>query len=100
KVSHPDFGSHLGGPQPSHKMNHLRKHFSSICPPSTLNIFPVPAVEKHPPSMMLPPPCFAVGTVYWGRCAVVVLEGSTELCLVSSEQTTFFHTLLCLLHGL
>ena len=24
---------------------------------------PVPAAEKHPHSMMLPPPCFTVGTV-------------------------------------
>ncbi|XP_061553466.1 phospholipid-transporting ATPase ID-like isoform X4 [Phycodurus eques] len=31
--------------------------------PSTGTSRPVPAAEKHPHSMMLPPPCFTVGTV-------------------------------------
>ncbi len=28
--------------------------------------WPVPELEKQPHSMMLPPPCFAVGMVFWG----------------------------------
>ncbi len=31
--------------------------------PSIATSRPVPAAEKHPHSMMLPPPCFTVGTV-------------------------------------
>ena len=31
--------------------------------PSILTSLPVPAAEKHPHSMMLPPPCFTVGMV-------------------------------------
>ncbi len=31
--------------------------------PSIATSHPVPAAEKHPHSMMLPPPCFTVGTV-------------------------------------
>ena len=34
--------------------------------PSTLTSFPVPAEEKHPHHMMLPPPCFTVGMVCSG----------------------------------
>ena len=40
--------------------------------PSTQTSFPVPAEEKHPHSMMLPPPCFRVGMVCSGWCAVLV----------------------------
>ncbi len=31
--------------------------------PSIATSRPVPAAEKHPHSMMLPPPCFTIGTV-------------------------------------
>ena len=33
--------------------------------PLTQTSFPVPAEEKHPHSMMLPPPCFTVGMVFF-----------------------------------
>ena len=35
--------------------------------PSILTSFPVPADEKHPHSMMMPPPCFPVGMLFSGR---------------------------------
>ena len=38
---------------------------------SILTSLPVPAVEKHPHSMMLPPPCFTVGMVFDGWWAVL-----------------------------
>ena len=38
--------------------------------PSMLTSLPVPAAEKHPHSMMLPPPCFTVGMVLAKWCAV------------------------------
>ena len=39
--------------------------------PSILPSLPVPAAEKHPHSMMLPPPCFMVGMVLNGWWAVL-----------------------------
>ena len=36
---------------------------SSFIFPSILTSLPVPAAEKHPHSIMLPPPCFTVGMV-------------------------------------
>ena len=47
--------------------------------PSILTSLPVPAAEKHPHSMMLPPPCFTVG-VYWP---------GDEQCLVSFKHQTW-----------
>ena len=34
--------------------------------PSILTSLPVPAAEKHPHYIMLPPPCFTVGMVFFG----------------------------------
>ena len=42
--------------------------------PSTLTSFPVPAEEKHPHSMRLPPPCFTVGMVCSGWWAVLLFH--------------------------
>jgi hypothetical protein len=45
------------------------KNFTYLAPsiiPSILTSFPVPADEKHPHSMMLPPPCFTVGMMFLG----------------------------------
>jgi hypothetical protein len=36
-------------------------YFAPFIFPSILNSLPVPASEKHPHSMMLPPPCFTLG---------------------------------------
>ena len=38
-------------------------YFAPFLFPSILTSLPVPAAEKHPHSMMLPPPCFTVGMV-------------------------------------
>jgi hypothetical protein len=38
-------------------------HLSSFIFPSILTSLPVPATEKYPHSMMLPPPCFTVEMV-------------------------------------
>ncbi len=38
--------------------------FNSNIIPSTLTKAPVPAEEKQPQSVMLPPPCFTVGMVF------------------------------------
>ena len=38
-------------------------YFSPFIFPSNLTSLPVPAAEKHPHSMMLPPPLFTVGMV-------------------------------------
>ncbi|MEQ2168905.1 hypothetical protein GOODEAATRI_019478 [Goodea atripinnis] len=51
---------------------------------STLTTFPVPAEEKHPQSMMLPPPYLTVGMM----CAVLVLSHTARpksSILVSSD---------------
>ncbi len=54
----------------SEVLSTLEKVSSRISPylaafifPSIATSRPVPAAEKHPHSMMLPPPCFTVGTV-------------------------------------
>lgn len=43
---------------------------SQYTPPVILSLMqctrPVPCAEKHPQSMMLPPPCFTVGVVFFG----------------------------------
>ena len=41
----------------------LSLYFAPFISPSILISLPVPASEKHPHSMMLPPPCFTVGVV-------------------------------------
>ena len=38
-------------------------YFAPFIFPAILTSHPVPAAEKHPHSMMLPPPCFTVGMV-------------------------------------
>ncbi len=62
---------------------------------------PVPAAEKHPHSMMLPPPCFTVGTVLdrWWAVPGFLYTYRLELrpkssILVSSDQRILFVTIL------
>ncbi len=69
--------------------------------PSIATSRPVPAAEKHPHSMMLPPPCFTVGTVldrWWavpGFLHTYRLElRSKSSILVSSDQRILFVTIL------
>jgi hypothetical protein len=66
--------------------------------PSILTSFPVPAEEKHPHSMMLPPPCFTGGGILGVMRGVgfvtdsVFLDGKKlNFDQVSSDQSTFFH---------
>ena len=56
------------------------------------------SAEKHPHSMMLPPPCFMVGMVCSGWCAVSVFCHTLRFAfrpktsvLVSSDRSTFLH---------
>ncbi len=69
--------------------------------PSIATSRPVPAAEKHPHSMMLPPPCFTVGTVldrWWavpGFLHTYCLElRPKSSILVSSDQRNLFVTIL------
>ncbi len=69
--------------------------------PSIATNRPVPAAEKHPHSMMLPPPCFTVGTVldrWWvvpGFLHTYRLElRPKSSILVSSDQRILFVTIL------
>ncbi len=69
--------------------------------PSIATSRPVPAAEKHPHSMMLPPPCFTVGTVldrWWavpGFLHTYCLElRPKSSILVSSDQRILFVTIL------
>ena len=55
---------------------------------STLNSFPVPAEEKHPHNMMLPPPCFT-----WGWCVqgdVQCWFSTTPSILVLGQKVQFW----------
>ncbi len=62
--------------------------------PSIATSRPVPAAEKHPHSMMLPPPCFTLLGLYWTgdeQCLVFLHTYRLELrpkssILVSSDQ--------------
>ncbi len=67
--------------------------------PSIATSRPVPAAEKHPHSMMLPPPCFTVGTVLdrWWAVPGFLHTYRLELrpkssILVSSDQIILFVT--------
>ncbi len=69
--------------------------------PSIATSRPVPAAEKHPHSMMLPPPCFTVGTVLdrWWAVPGFLHTYRLELrpksyILVSSDQRVLFVTIL------
>ncbi len=69
--------------------------------PSIATSRPVPAAEKQPHSMMLPPPCFTVGTVldrWWavpGFLHTYRLESRPKSSiLVSSDQRILFVTIL------
>ena len=60
-------------PSPQSEVQSALKHgiikdvSAALIFPSTLTSLPVPAAEKHPHSMMLPPPCFTVGMVLASR---------------------------------
>ncbi len=70
--------------------------------PSIATSRPVPAAEKHPHSMMLPPPCFTVGTVldrWWASAWFFLHTYRLELrpkssILVSSDQRIYLSTIL------
>ncbi len=69
--------------------------------PSIATSRPVPAAEKHPHSMMLPPPCFTVGTVldrWWavpGFLHTYRLELRPKSSILdSSDQRILFVTIL------
>ncbi len=58
---------------------------------------PVPFAEKHPQSMMFPPPCFTVGMVFLGLYSSFSLQTRRvefipkSYILVSSDHMTFSH---------
>ncbi len=57
---------------------------------------PVPFAEKHPQSMMFPPPCFTVGMVFLGLYSSFLQTWRVEFIpksfiLVSSDHMTFSH---------
>ncbi len=58
---------------------------------------PVPSAEKHPQSMMFPPPCFTVGMVFLGLYSFFFLQTRrvefipTSSILVSSDHMTLSH---------
>ena len=45
------------------KKSRISLYFAPFIFPSILTSLPVPAIEKHPHSMMLPLPCFPIGMV-------------------------------------
>ena len=56
--------------------------------PSIMTSLPVPAAEKHPHSMMLPPPCFTVGMVLaWWWAAPGFLQ---TWCLAFTPKSSIF----------
>ena len=77
----------------------ISPYFGLFSFPSTLTSLPVPAAEKHPHSMMLPPPGFTVGMVLgrWWAVPCFLQTWHLELrpnnsILVSSDQIILFLT--------
>ena len=70
--------------------------------PLILTSLPVPATEKHPHSMMLPPPCFTVGMVpgflqtwhlaFRPKSYILVSSGQRMLFLKVSPLRAFWQT--------
>ncbi len=82
-------------------LSRISLYLAAFIFPSIATSRPVPAAEKHPHSMMLPPPCFTVGTVldrWWavpGFLHTYRLElRPTSSILVSSDQRILFVTIL------
>ncbi len=66
--------------------------------PSIRCSHPVPFAEKHPQSMMFPPPCFTVGVAFLGLCSSFFFLQTRRVefipksyILVSFDQMTFSH---------
>lgn len=57
--------------------------------PSTLTKTSVPAEEKQPQSLVLPPPCFTVGMLLFWRCAVVVCGGFGRIQMCFCKTSMF-----------
>jgi hypothetical protein len=73
-------------------------YFALFIFPSIVTSLPVPAAEKHPYNMMLPPPCFTVGMVlarWWAVPGFLqtwhLAFRPKSLILVSSDQNTYLH---------
>ncbi|MEQ2279381.1 hypothetical protein AMECASPLE_008807 [Ameca splendens] len=72
--------------------NPRRTNAPSIIP-STVTSFPVPAAEKHPHSMIVPPPCFSIKIVYSGclgadSSAAAGAEGMQQLSYTAFINNT------------
>ncbi|MEQ2281750.1 hypothetical protein AMECASPLE_033625 [Ameca splendens] len=72
--------------------------------PSTLIVLPVPAEEKHPHSMMLPPPYFLMRIVRSGFCTVsflkTILHGGNKFSFGMTSAEVLLKHVLCPLHCL
>ena len=66
-------------------------YFAPFIFPSNLTSLSVPASERHPHSMMLPPPCFAVGAVPGFLQTWHLAFRRKSSILVSSDQKILFH---------
>ena len=86
-----------GEPSPQRSWAHWSRFSSTISLYFALFIFPliltslsVPAAEKHPHSMMLPPPCFTVGMVPGHLQTWCLAFGPNSSILVSLDQIILF----------
>ena len=65
-------------------------YFAPIIFSSVLTSLPVPAAEKHPHRMMLPPPCFTVGMVSGFLQTWRLAFRTNSSILISSDQRILF----------
>ena len=72
--------------------------FSAIIP-SILTSFPVPDNEKHPHSMMLPPPCFTVGMRFLGWWEVLDLHQTCSFLAIMENSILVSFDLLPYVRG-
>ena len=72
-------------------------YFAAFILPSTFTRLPAPAAKEHPHSMMLPPPCFTMGTACLWWCAVAGIR-QTYLLIWWSKSSVLLGVSFCL-HG-
>ncbi len=89
----------LKDPATTHLLAKISRYMAPSILPSTRCCRPIPFAEKHPQSMVFPPPCFTVGIVFLGLYSSFFFLQTRRVefipkssILVSSDHMAFSHT--------